>query len=197
MKTSNTKRLVGIAMFGAIAYVLMFFAFPILPSATFLKIDFSDIPILLGMFLYGPVGGIFIALIRSVLHYIQTGGDLGYPIGDVASFVATLTYAFPIYWLINKQLTKQKLGLPNMVMANMVGTVSMTVVMSIANWFVITPLYLAVMGFNVGPIKDYVLLGIVPFNIIKGLLVSVIFIFMFSTMQSWIVKNQTNSTLYK
>lgn len=166
MKTSNTKRLVGIAMFGAIAYVLMFFAFPILPSASFLKIDFSDIPILLGMFLYGPMGGVLIALIRSILHYVQTGGDMGYPIGDVASFVATLTYAFPIYLIINKQLKKQKLTLPHMVMANVTGTVSMTVVMSIANWLILTPLYLAVMGFSVGPIRQYILLGILPFNII-------------------------------
>lgn len=190
MKTSNTKRLVGIAMFGAIAYVLMFFAFPILPIASFMKVDFSDIPILLGMFLYGPVGGVLIALVRTVLHYLQTSGDMGYPIGDIASFIASIVYSYPIYFIMSKHMKKGTLTMSNTLVANVTGVISLATIMSLANWLIITPLYLAVMGFSVGPIKEFVLLGVLPFNIIKGLLVSSVFIFMFTKLQPWIIKNQ-------
>lgn len=187
MKTSNTKRLVGIAMLGAIAFVLMFFAFPILPSASFMKVDFSDVPVLMGMFLYGPVGGVLVALIRTVLHYIQTGGDMGYPIGDIASFIASLAYALPIYFIITKQ---QRYDMKTLVMANVVGTVSLTTVLSIANWFVITPLYIKIMGFNLGPVKEIVLYGVLPFNILKGLVVGIVFIGLFAKLKPWILRNQ-------
>ena len=42
------QRLVGIACLGALAFILMFFEFPVLPMAPYLKLDFSDVPVLLG-----------------------------------------------------------------------------------------------------------------------------------------------------
>lgn len=78
----------------------------------------------------------------------------------------------------------------NTLVANVTGVISLATIMSLANWLIITPLYLAVMGFSVGPIKEFVLLGVLPFNIIKGLLVSSVFIFMFTKLQPWIIKNQ-------
>lgn len=102
MLKGNTHRLVGISLFGALGFVLMFIAFPVIPAFSYLKVDFSDLPILLSFLLYGPVGGVMSTLIRSILHYIQTGGDMGYPIGDFASFIATLAYCFPAYWLLKK-----------------------------------------------------------------------------------------------
>lgn len=53
MQHTTLHRLVGIALLGAIAYILMLVEFPILPIAPWMKIDFSDIPILIGLFLFG------------------------------------------------------------------------------------------------------------------------------------------------
>lgn len=47
---NKVQKMVSIAMLAAIGTVLQFVAFPIMPAFSFLKIDFSDIPILLGMF---------------------------------------------------------------------------------------------------------------------------------------------------
>ena len=55
------QRMVGIACLGALAFILMMFEFPIIPVASYLKIDFSDIPVLLGGYLYGPLAGVVVA----------------------------------------------------------------------------------------------------------------------------------------
>lgn len=186
MQTSNTKKTVGIAMLAAIATILISFGFPIIPGVTFLKVDFSDIPVLIGMFLYGPVGGVMVAFIRSLLHYIQTGGDAGYPIGDTASFIASVAYTLPIYLIMQVKIHDTK----NIVFANVIGTASLTVVLSFVNYLFLLPLYLKVLNFSVGPIREYLLMGVIPFNIIKGAIVSTVFILLFAKLKTWLFRNQ-------
>jgi len=179
MQQNKTKRLVGISLFGALAFVLMFIAFPVIPAFSYLKIDFSDLPILLSYFLYGPAG------IRSILHYLQTGGDMGYPIGDFASLLATLSYTLPVYYLLNKAKTKTAV-----IMALLTGTLVLTVVLSIANWFIITPLYMYLLNFEMGSVKELVLAGILPFNIIKGLVVSAVIPLVMPKLKPWLAHNK-------
>ena len=187
MQNRNTKKLVGVSMLAAVAFILMFFAFPIIPGVTFLKIDFSDIPVLLGMFLYGPVAGIAVAVIRTILHYVQTGGDAGYPIGDTASLIASLAYCLPIYYLMRNKAENTK----NLLLANTLGTVSLTVILSVLNAYVLIPLYFAVLHFSVGPIQKYVFYGVVPFNLIKGIIVSTVFVALYKKLKPWIIQNQS------
>lgn len=169
MNNSNTRKLVGMSILGATGFLLMMIAFPVIPGFSFLKIDFSDIPILVGMLLYGPWVGLGAAVIRTILHYIQTGGDMGYPIGDLASLLATISFIFPLYYVI-----KNKLTLHRYIWASIVATITLVIVMSVANWFVITPLYLKLLNFEMGPINELVLMGIAPFNLVKGVLVSAV-----------------------
>ena len=183
MLKGNTHRLVGVSLFGALGFILMFLAFPILPAFSYLKVDFSDLPVLMSFLLYGPVGGIFSAFIRNILHYLSTGGDMGYPIGDVASFLASISYCLPDYFLLRK--TKTKKGI---VLAFLVGTLSLAVILSIANWYVITPLYLKILNFNVGNLRDYIVAGVVPFNIIKGAIISTVFLMAFPKLKPWLVR---------
>lgn len=63
------QRMVGIACLGALAFILMMFEFPIIPVASYLKIDFSDIPVLLGGYLYGPLAGVVVAFIKCFLRW--------------------------------------------------------------------------------------------------------------------------------
>lgn len=183
MLKSNTHRTVGVALFGALAFVLMFFAFPIIPAFPYLKVDFSDLPILLSYLLYGPVAGILSGLVRSVLHYIRTGGDMGYPIGDVASFLASIAYCYPVYLIMRR--AKSKKGL---IIAFFAGILSLTIVLSIANWYVITPLYIKLLGFELGNIRTYLLAGIIPFNIFKGIIISVVYMLVLPKLRPWLVR---------
>lgn len=135
--SNKVQKMVSVSMFAAMGLVMQFVAFPILPVFPFLKIDFSDIPVLLSMFLYGPMAGVATAFLRSVLHTITTGLSPQNLVGDVASFVATTIFTLPIYYIFRRGTSPL-----NKFLGMVTGVLSMSLVLSIANYFVITPLYL-------------------------------------------------------
>lgn len=186
MSGSKVHRLVGIALLAAVGFVLMMVGMPILPAFPFLKLDFSDLTVLLGGLLYGPAGGIAVAFCRSLLHFIMTGGGLINLIGDVAAFIASVGFLLPIVWTMKptSKFGRQATGLT-------LGTISLTVIMSILNLVLIMPAYLAVMNFHLGmSITRYVLIGVVPFNLIKGIAISVVFFVIAKVLMPWIAKHQ-------
>jgi riboflavin transporter FmnP len=70
--------------------------------------------------------------------------------------------------------------------------------MSVANYFVITPVYLMLFGLNAQQflgmsLGKYILIGIVPFNLIKGFLVSVVFMVLYAKLLPWLSKKQRQS----
>lgn len=184
MVEQRTRKMVTVGILAALAWVVSQFSFPLLPWAPFLKIDFSDIPILLGMYIYGPMSGIAIAAVRSLLSYVTTGGEAGFPIGDTAAFIATLSYTLPIYYVIrnNKPTKKQA------VLGGTVATLSLTGILAVLNWLVIAPLYVTVMGFSVGPMREYLTASVMPFNLLKGVFVSVIFFVAFFKLHHYLEK---------
>lgn len=188
---NKVQKMVSIAMLAAIGTVLQFVAFPIMPAFSFLKIDFSDIPILLGMFLYGPLAGVITAFVRSLLHLFLTGLAPQNMVGDFASFLASSIFTLPIFYFFSKKKnirTNRILGLVS-------GILALTIFMSIANYFVITPIYLQLYGvttqqFLGTSLASYVAIGIVPFNLIKGLLVSGVFLVLHAKLLPWLSKKQ-------
>ncbi|WP_179395364.1 ECF transporter S component [Lacticaseibacillus absianus] len=187
MSGSKVHRLVGVALLAAVGFILqMFLAFPILPAFPFLKLDLSDLTVLLGGLLYGPVGGVMVAFVRSLLHYVLTGGGVINLIGDAASFVASCGFMWPVVALMKNKnsIGRQLTGLIG-------GTLSLTVIMSVLNLVLIMPAYLAVMNFQLGmSTAKYVLIGVVPFNLIKGVVVSVVFFALAKALMPWLEKQQ-------
>ncbi|MBF8807827.1 MAG: ECF transporter S component [Enterococcus lacertideformus] len=191
MKNTRVQKMVAVALFAAIGLVLQYVAFPIMPAFSFLKIDFSDIPVLISMFLFGPVAGVVTAFLRSILHLITTGFSPDNLVGDTASFLATTIFTLPIFYFFRKELKRGK----NKFLGVISGTLAMTLFMSVANYFVITPLYLIFLGLNAKqmlgmPLVNYVLIGIVPFNLIKGFIVSAAFLVLHAKLLPWLVKKQ-------
>ena len=185
---NKVQKMVSIAMLAAIGTVLQFVAFPIMPAFSFLKIDFSDIPILLGMFLYGPLAGVITAFVRSLLHLFLTGLA---PQGDFASFLASSIFTLPIFYFFGKKKNIRT----NRIVGLVSGILALTIFMSIANYFVITPIYLQLYGvttqqFLGTSLASYVAIGIVPFNLIKGLLVSGVFLVLHAKLLPWLSKKQ-------
>lgn len=170
MKQRKTRELVGTAMLAAIAYLLLLFAFPVIPAFPFMKVDFSEIAILISTYVFGPLAGIITAFIRSLLHMITSGEPAAF-IGDSASFIAALSFVLPIYYLSQKRQQ-----IKSLLFAFFIGIVTMTLVMSLLNLTVIIPLYTKIAGFDIGmSYGKYVLYGVIPFNLIKGVLVSGVF----------------------
>jgi riboflavin transporter FmnP len=191
MVVTATRKYVLAACLAGISYLLMFLAFSVIPIVPYMKIDFSDLPILLGMFLLGPMGGIEIALIRSLLYFLISGPSIAQLIGVTTSFAATLLFCLPIYYLLRRDQTP---NLKNILVTILSATLLLTFVLSLANWLIITPLYMSVLGMKLSlPLSKLVLFGVVPFNLIKGVLVGTAFWLLFSRMRFWIADHSLNN----
>lgn len=184
MIDKRTRKIVVVGILAALAWIISRFSFPLLAWAPFLKVDFSDVPILLGMYVFGPLAGIAIAAVRSLLSYVMSGGEAGFPIGDTAAFLATISYTLPIYYLIKDYKPNMKRTL----LASSLGTISLTVTLSVLNWAFIAPLYMKVMGFSVGPMREYLAISVIPFNLLKGIFVSIVFFLLFSKLYGYLEK---------
>ena len=101
-------------------------------------------------------------------------------------------------------IAKKGTALKFKLLAGGAASVSLTATMALANWLFIAPAYMAVMGFSVGPMRTYLLFAIVPFNMIKGPIVAVLFFIAFSKLKPWLDKTrkkinrnkQTQVTVY-
>ncbi len=191
--STGFKRIVTVAMMAAIGLILQYLAIPF-PFFTFLKIDFSDVFVLLPMFVYGPLAGIFTAVLRSALHLLLTGFDLPNMVGDVAAVIASLSFTLPIYFILQpkKNHKLEHFSMKKQITAYSVGTVTMALVMAVANYWVITPLYLYFFhvdakSFLGVKLSSYVAFGIIPFNLLKGILVSTVFILVFKKLKSFLL----------
>lgn len=213
--------IIAYALFGAIAFVIMKLEFP-LPVASFLKFDFSDAVVTIATFLFGAGPGIFIAFIKTLLSLIFNGFAVTSIVGETAAFLATLSYSLPFYFIvcgIRKENLKTKKGRLLPIAGLLCGIFAMTIVLAVANAFVITPLYALFSVPNAPAITSYgalmkftqtVYLGqflhlpsmtayifsiIVPFNLLKGLINSVVIYLLFESVLTSIkpfVQNRFN-----
>ena len=191
MKNTKVQKMIAVAMFAAMAVVLQYVAFPVIPAFSFMKVDFSDIPVMLSMFLFGPGAGILTAFLRSALHLLTTGLEPTNMVGDVASFLATSLFTLPMFYFFNKGTSSRK----NKILGVVTGIFALTVFMSLANYFVITPLYLSFYGvtatqFLETSLGQYVAIGVIPFNLVKGIIVSGVFLAIYLKLYPWLTKKQ-------
>lgn len=184
MKSSNLLKLIILALFGTISFILFFLNFPLpvpfIPP--YLKVDFGDIPALLASLIFSPVAGVIVIAIKNFLYLVIGGGD---PVGVVANFLAATMFILPVSIMYHKYK-----GIKSIVLGLITGTLIMAVGMSIFNYLVLLPVYAMFMGMDEMAIESVkrvtVLIGILPFNILKGIIVSLLFIPLFIKMRSWI-----------
>lgn len=180
------RSMVEMALFAGVAFVLMFISIPIIPLVPYMKLDLSDLVVLLGMSLFGPGGAILIAAVKELLYLVATGLDIVNFIGVLTAFIADLALILPIGALLKQPMPSLK----RQVLAVITGTLSLTVILSVANWWVITPLYLKVWHMSLGlPVNQLILLGVIPFNLIKGIVLGSLFIILSRRMAPWIAKH--------
>ncbi len=155
----KTKQIAVMAMLVALSVVLVTFVhFPLFPAAPFLEYDPADIPILIGGFAYGPVAGIILAVVASVIQGATVSAGSGL-YGILMHIIATGTLVLvscTIYRFIHNR--------KGAVIGLLCGTVAMGVIMMVANHF-ITPYF---MGAPVEVVDAMLLPVILPFNLIKA-----------------------------
>ncbi len=169
----------GILAAAAIALMYMELSLPLFPS--FLKFDFSEIPALLAAFAMGPLSGVMVELIKNIGHLPATHTLM---VGELANFIMGSLFVGTAGMVYKYRKTR---GGAMVSMA--LGTVALTLSGALINYFVTIPFYVKVMGLSmegiiaatkaagnhmVSDLGSLILWVFVPFNLFKGLVVSVI-----------------------
>ena len=182
-KVFTTKNLVLMAMFSALAAVLMLWEFPIpFIAPNFYEIDLSEIPILVGSFIMGPVSGVIMEAIKIILKLLIKGTSTAY-VGDFANFCIGVCLVVPASIIYQKHKTKK-----NAFIGMLVGTLFMAVAGVVLNYFVMIPFYVKAFGMPLEAIigagakihplvtnkLSFTIVCVAPFNIGKGIIVSLV-----------------------
>ncbi|WP_280516813.1 ECF transporter S component [Lederbergia sp. NSJ-179] len=186
MKNLSVRSFVIIGMLSSLAFIFMLIKFPIPPFPPYLTVDFSDIPALIAALILGPTAGILVELFKNILDYLTSGSPTGIPIGNMSNFIAGVLFILPTY-IVYKQL-KAKWGL---MVSLTIGTLFMAVFMSILNYIAILPAYIAFGGWepmSTVALRKIVVLSVLPFNIIKGLIVAAVFLLVYKRLSNWLNK---------
>lgn len=176
------KTMVQIGMLGAVSVVLMMFEIPLWFAPSFYKLDFSEVPVLIGTFAMGPLAGAAIEFIKILLHLLFKGTTTA-GVGDFANFLIGCALVVPAGILYQRKKTRK-----NAVLGLILGTVIMVVIGSALNALVLLPTYakafgmpmdaLVGMGSAVNPaitnVTTFAMFAVAPFNLLKGVTVSVI-----------------------
>ncbi len=188
------RRIAACAILTAMAVLLMYLEIPLPFMPVFLKFDFSELPVLIGAFALGPVWGVVIELLKNLIHLpvTQTMG-----IGELSNFIAGTIYVGTAGIIYRKLLTKKGAAI-----SMAIATLALAIVSIPVNAFITLPLYGSMMGFPLEAIigmsasanplvKDKIslLLAVfVPFNLFKGIVVSVITFFVYKPISKLINK---------
>lgn len=187
-KSMNVRKYVIIGMLSSLAYVLTLLKFPLPTFPPFLKLDFSDLPALIAALILGPVAGILVELIKNIIDYLTTIGETGIPVGHFANFIAGISFILPTYFIYNRLKSKK-----GMALGLAISIITMSIALSIFNYFVLLPVYMTLMGWDPmtsAEMRQYVVSLILPFNLIKGVIISALFMLVFSRMNVWINKQK-------
>lgn len=173
---------VKISILSAIAVIVMLFEIPLFFAPSFYELDLSEIFVLLGGFAMGPLASVLIEFFKILLNLIINGTTTVF-IGELANFITGCSLVLPatIIYKYNKSIKGALVGL-------LAGTLSLTVVGSMMNYFVLVPAYSVLynlplesiiqMGSAVNPLicdlKTLIAFAVVPFNLLKGVVCSIV-----------------------
>lgn len=192
---TKTLRITYTAIFAAIASVVMFFEFPIPFMPPFLQVDLSGAVILIGAFIFGIRSGIAMILIKDLIHLMksQTAGS-----GELADFFMLTTLI-----LVAVSIYKHNRTRLGAIIGCSFGSFAMAIMGIITNKFLIIPFYTTGIGMPldailemcstvnpfIGSMNTYLMLGVFPFNIIKGVVLTIITLLVYKKL-SMLIKSK-------
>jgi len=181
-KKLSTRMIAQIGMLAAIAFVLMLFEIPLPFAPSFYEIDFSEVPVLIGCFSMGPLAGVLIELVKIILN-LCINGTVTAGVGELANFVIGCALVLPAAFIYKRKKTKK-----GAIIGLVTGTLFMTISGCFINAYVMLPTYAKAFGMPIEALVEmgsavnasitdlltFVMFAVVPFNLLKGVLVSII-----------------------
>ncbi len=190
-KKVDVRMFAAIGMLSAISYVLMLLEFPVPLMPTFIKMDLSDLPALIGAMAYGPFAGVLIALIKNLLHLPMSQTAW---VGEASNFILSSFFVATAGQFYKMKKTKK-----NAIIGSVIGACVMAVASIISNYYIIYPIYtkflpieqivaayqaiLPSVGTNAtDPLLSCLLIFNAPFTFIKAMISVVITIFIYKPL---------------
>ena len=165
MEKKRIDFIVKVGVFSAIAFVLQVIGSMMsIKVAGFLEVEFSDLPALIIAFAYGPIAGVLTEFIKNLLHCAMTSTGF---VGELANFVMNGSMC-----LVAGLIYRHKRTFSGAILSLIFGTVAMVIMGIFSNLYIMLPLYMPTAPLDVK--MNLVLLTILPFNIVKGIVISVI-----------------------
>ena len=186
----TAKKIAMIGVFAAVSGILMFIEIPVPFAPPFYKIDISEVPVLILAFAYGPVSGILCELLKVFIKLILKGTTSAF-VGELANFVIGAGLILPAGFLYLGKKTKKRA-----IVSCILGTLCMTVFGSVFNGIYLLPKFAAIYGMplpaiielgtainpRIDSVRMLVLLCVVPVNLLKGAIDTVITVVLYKQL---------------
>ena len=186
-KTMSVRALTKVAIMASLAAVLMLFKLNLPFAPGFLKLDFAEVPGLLVAFALGPIQGVITVLLKNVINLAINGTDSQF-VGEISNIIVNGSFVFIAGYIYQLHKTFKQAFI-----AMGVAIVGMSLIAVLSNYFVIFPFYatlygqpienLVAMSSKLNPLVhsylDLMLWTVLPFNLIKGILVSLVTTFIY------------------
>lgn len=174
----DVRKLVFTALLAALAAVLMkFLSFPLPFIPNFITFDFSDVPALLASLTMGPVSGVAVCLVKNLIGCF---GSMTGCVGELSNFILSTCLVLPAGFIAKKTSYK------GVIFACLAGAAGMALVGLASNYFIVYPIYTAMMPMeviigaykailpSVNGLLDCLLIFNLPFTFAKGLIAAIV-----------------------
>ena len=175
-KKLNTRVIAGCGVLIGVAVILQYIeiAIPVMPS--FVKLDLSDLPEIIGAFAYGPLAGVIITVLKNVIHLLASQSGF---VGELSNAILGSTFCLVAGLIYKKEKTKK-----NAIIGGVAGAIAMALISFPVNLYIIYPMYFTILGYpevaiigmyqalnpNVETLSQALLWFNVPFTLVKGLI---------------------------
>ena len=178
MRNPKVLKLTQLAMLSAVSIILVLLIhFPIFPAVAFLEYDMADVPVIFGTFLLGPLEGLAVLLVTSIIQAFLLGGN-GW-VGLVMHFCASGALV-----LIAGYIYKYKKTAISMIVGLILGSLAWTALMIPLN----LTLTVYFMGVPMETVQDLMVPYIIPFNLIKSFANSTLSFILFTISGKYLKK---------
>lgn len=181
-RLGSTHYVTYTAVFAAMAGVLMTFEIPLFFAPSFYKLDFSELPVLICTFYLGSVAGVAAELVKIIVKLLLKGTTTAF-VGELANFITSCAFILPASIIYHARPGKK-----SAILGMAAGTLVLTVFGSLFNAVYLIPKFAEMYGMPldaivsmgneingaVNSLATLVLFAVVPFNLLKGAVVSLI-----------------------
>lgn len=195
-KGMSVSMITKIALLSALAGVLMLFETPLWFAPSFYKLDLSELAVMVGGLTMGPVAAALIELMKILLNFVLNGTITG-GVGEVGNLLVGCAFVVPAAFVYQKWHSRK-----GMIAGMTAGIVCLVLLGSIVNYFILLPVYSVVygqpleafvaMGNALNPaivdLKTFILFAVAPFNLLKGIIISVLTALLYNRVGKYLEK---------